>query len=84
MYYVYLIKSVKDNNWYTGYTKNLQKRILEHNKGLNFSTKERCPFQLLYYEACLNIKDAKAREKYLKLGMGKKYLKNRLKFFFDS
>jgi putative endonuclease len=83
MYYVYLIKSVKDNNWYTGYTKNLQK-ILEHNKGLNFSTKERRPFQLLYYEACLNIKDAKAKEKYLKSSMGKKYLKNRLKFFFDN
>lgn len=84
MFYVYLLKSVKDDNWYTGYTEDLQKRILEHNQGKNFSTKNRGPFKLLYYEACMNEKDAKARERYLKTGMGRKYLKNRLKFFFGS
>ena len=82
MYYVYLLKSDKDGNWYTGYTNNLQKRILEHNNGFNFATRDRRPFKLIYCEASLNEKDAKAREKYLKSGMGKKYLKNRLKFFF--
>jgi len=84
MYYVYVLKSDNDGNWYTGYTNNLQKRILEHNKGLNLATKSRRPFQLIYYEASLNEKDAKAREKYLKSGMGKRYMKNRLKFFFVS
>ena len=84
MFYVYLLKSVKDDNWYTGYTEDLQKRILEHNQGKNFSTKNRGPFKLMYYEAGLNEKDAKAREKYLKTGMGKKYLRNRLKFFFGG
>ena len=82
MYYVYVLKSDKDGNWYTGYTDNLQKRILEHNKGLNLATKDRRPFKLIYCEVSLNNKDAKAREKYLKSGMGKKYVKNRLKFFF--
>ncbi|MDD5551956.1 MAG: GIY-YIG nuclease family protein [Candidatus Pacebacteria bacterium] len=81
MYYVYLLKSLKDDKWYTGYTKNLEKRISEHNKGRNLSTKKRGPFKLLYYEASLNEKDAKAREKYLKSGMGKRYLRNRIKFF---
>jgi len=61
----------------------LKKRILEHNKGYNVSTKHRGNFRLLYYEACLDKKDALAREKYLKSGMGKRYLKNRLKFFFS-
>jgi len=84
MFYVYLLKSERDNNWYTGYSKDLQKRILEHNQGRNLSTKNRGPFKLLYYEACLNEQDAKAREKYLKSGMGKRYLKNRLKFFFGK
>ncbi len=84
MFYVYLLKSVKDDNWYTGYTEDLQKRILEHNQGKNFSTKNRGPFKLMYYETGLNEKDAKAREKYLKTGMGKKYLRNRLKFFFGG
>ncbi|MDD2753391.1 MAG: GIY-YIG nuclease family protein [Candidatus Portnoybacteria bacterium] len=82
MHYVYVLKSDRDGNWYTGYTNDLQKRILEHNKGLNFATKDRRPLKFIYCEASLNEKDAKAREKYLKSGMGKKYLKNRLKFFF--
>ena len=40
-------------------------------------------FKLVYYEACINEYDAKAREKYLKTGMGKKYLTNRLKRFLS-
>ena len=83
-YYVYLIQSLIDNQWYTGYTPNLKKRILKHNQGIVRSTKGRKPFKLIYYEACLSKKDAKAREKYLKSGMGKRYLKNRLKFFFTK
>ena len=84
MFYVYLLKSLKDDKWYTGYTNNLQKRILEHNNKKNFSTQSRGPFRLIYFEGCINEKDAKAREKYLKTGMGKRYLKNRLKFFFEA
>ena len=45
--------------------------------------KERGPFELIYYEACLNEQDALARENYLKSGMGKRYLKNRLKRFLS-
>ncbi len=45
--------------------------------------KERGPFELIYYEACLNEQDGAAREKYLKLGMGKRYLKNRLRRFLS-
>lgn len=44
-------------------------------------TKGRGPFKLIYYEACLNQQDAYTREKYLKSGMGKRYIKNRLKRF---
>jgi len=47
------------------------------------STKGRGPFELIYYEMCLNKDDAVAREKYLKSGMGKRYLKNRLKRFLS-
>jgi putative endonuclease len=80
MYYIYLLESLKDKTWYTGYTKDLKERVLIHNKGLNYSTKSRRPWKLLYYEACIHKKDARAREKYLKSGMGKRYLKNRLKY----
>lgn len=82
MWYVYLLKSKKTDKWYIGSTMNLQKRILNHNLGKNKSTKHGAPWKLIYCEISLNINDARAREKYLKSGMGRKYLKNRLKFFF--
>ncbi len=84
VYYVYLLLSVKDNKLYTGYTDNLDRRLYEHNKGLVDSTKYRRPFELLYYEWSLNKKDAQAREKYLKSGMGKKYLRNRNKHYLEK
>ena len=83
MHYVYVLQSLKDGGFYTGYTENIQKRILEHNKGQVFSTKSRAPFKIIYFEGCLYVKDAYNREKYLKSGMGKRYVKNRLKFFFE-
>jgi putative endonuclease len=82
MYYVYLLESLQDKTWYTGYTKDLKERILLHNKGLNYSTKRLRPWKLIYYEACFSQKDSRAREKYLKSGLGKRYLKNRLKYQF--
>ena len=78
-YYVYTLQSLKSNKWYTGYTNDLRKRFNEHQDNKSTYTKGRGPFKLIYYEASLHEEDAKAREKYLKSGMGKKYLKNRLK-----
>jgi len=83
MYYVYVIQSKKDKQFYTGFTRDLQNRIQGHNAGGVSSTKGRGPFELIYYEACLNEQDALAREKYLKSGMGKRYLKNRLRRFLS-
>jgi len=67
MFYVYVIRSKKDEELYTGSTNNLRKRLLEHNKGLNHSTKHRVPFELIYYEAYKSEEDAKQREQNLKL-----------------
>ena len=83
MYYVYLLISEKDGNFYTGSTADLKRRFEEHNSGLVNSTKNRLPLKLIYYEACLNETDARNRERYLKSGMGKKYLRNRLKSLFE-
>ncbi len=82
--YVYILESQKDNGWYTGYTSDLKKRLSEHQNGYTHSTKYRRPWKLIYYEACLSDADAIAREKYLKSGMGKRYLRNRLKKYFDD
>lgn len=83
MFYVYVMQSKKDNRFYTGSTSNLQKRFKEHNENKVFSTKNRGFFELIYHEACINEQDARMREKYLKSGMGKRYLKNRLKRFLS-
>ncbi len=83
MYYIYVIQSNKDKKFYTGFTGDLQNRLQDHNAGRVPSTKGRSPFELIYYEACLNEQDALAREKYLKSGMGKRYLRNRLRRFLS-
>ena len=82
-YYAYVLRSKKDNIWYTGFTADLRKRFKEHNANIIGWTKGRVPFELTYGEFCKNIKDARSREKYLKSGMGKRYLKNRLKRFLS-
>lgn len=84
MYYTYILLSEKDGQFYTGSTINLKKRFKLHNDGRVASTKQRIPLTLVYYEACLSESDARAREKYLKSGMGKRYIKNRLKLFLIS
>ncbi|MDQ5883041.1 MAG: putative endonuclease [Patescibacteria group bacterium] len=66
MYYVYILKSKKDKKLYLGYTKDLRKRLKQHNSKKTFSTKDRVPFSLVYYEAFASQKDALAREKQLK------------------
>lgn len=81
MYYIYVLQSLKDTNFYVGYKSNLQRRLEQHNKGKITSTKYRRPFRIIYYEACLNRDDALHREKYLKTAYGKRFLKNRLKHY---
>lgn len=82
-YYTYTLRSKKDGKWYTGVTNNLRKRFLQHNSGQSIYTKNRCPFELIYYEASKSREDALVRELYLKSGMGKRYLKNRMERFLS-
>lgn len=81
MFYDYILKSRQNGQMYTGYTVDLRKRFKEHNDGKSTYTKHRGLYELIYYEACLSEEDAKAGEKYLKSGRGKRYIKDRLKRF---
>lgn len=83
-FYTYVLLSLKDEEYYIGYTNNLKKRLEEHNSGKNFSTKPRMPLKLIYFEACLNEDDAKQREKYFKNTIGRRYLSKRLRNFRQS
>jgi putative endonuclease len=84
MYYVYVLRSKKDNKNYVGYTENLKLRFELHKKGIVDSTKNRRPLKLIYYEACLNQQDATHREKYLKTYHGKMFIKQRIKSYLTG
>jgi putative endonuclease len=79
-----VLLSVADGQFYTGLTSDLRRRLEEQNLDKVPSTKHRIPFRLVDYKACLNRSDAAAREKYLKPGMGKRNLKNRMKDYFQG
>ena len=72
-YYVYILQSELDKNFYTGYTKYTELRIEQHQKGQVESTRNRRPLKLIYFEACLNQQDATHREKYSPHGINKRF-----------
>lgn len=78
-YYVYILLSLKDKKFYTGFTSDLKNRLTEHAKGNVRSTKDRRPLKLIHYEYFINESDAKAREVFLKSGFGRNQLKESLK-----
>lgn len=78
MYYVYILYSSKDKKLYIGYSPNLRSRVKAHNSGFVKSTKHRKPLKLIYYEAYINERDARRREKFLKGGNGRKDMKVQL------
>jgi putative endonuclease len=82
--YVYVLRSLGDHQFYVGLTRNLPARVQLHNKGLVPSTRKRTPFELVYWEGCLNKRDAAQREKYLKTAWGKRYIKTRLRRYLTG
>ena len=83
-FYVYVLRSLKDQMFYVGFTKNLRQRLESHNSGYVTSTKRRVPLELVYWEGCRNQADATEREKYLKSSWGKRYIKNRLRNYLTG
>ena len=75
MYFVYILKSLRDDRTYVGYTNNLDERLKRHNAGLVFATKHRSPLKLIYSEQFDTIKEAMNREKYFKSGGGRRKMK---------
>ena len=66
MFYVYLLKSIKNGDLYVGYSGNLRLRFKQHNSKEVKSTKANAPWKLIYYEAYVNKLDATKREIELK------------------
>ncbi len=76
MLIVYAIRSEVRNYIYVGMTNNIERRLKEHNNGENRSTKAYKPFVLIYTETFQTRVEAREKEKYLKSGVGKEFLKN--------
>jgi len=77
-YYVYVLKSLSKDFIYVGITRDLRKRLKEHNNEEELSTKHYTPFKIIFYEAYSNEKDVKRREEYLKTTKGKTTLRTML------
>jgi predicted GIY-YIG superfamily endonuclease len=78
MWFVYILRSLRDENLYIGSTNDLQRRLIEHNSGNVDSTKHRTPFTLEAYIAVKDKTKAIELEQYLKTGSGKAILRKRI------
>lgn len=65
-YYVYILQSLSDGSFYTGYTTDLERRLTEHNSGKSLYTSRKIPWQLVYTEEFISKTEALKREKFLK------------------
>jgi len=84
MYYVYVLESQDDKSLYIGFTTDIDKRVGEHNSGTGGrTTKLKSDWKLIYYETYLDKWDALGREKFLKSGSGRKYIRKQLNHYFD-
>lgn len=72
------VLTCSDGTWYVGIADDLERRIDQHLAGKVKSTKTRLPVELLYFEGCRSREAAAEREKQLKTGFGRGYLKRRL------
>jgi len=78
MFFVYLLRCC-DGSIYIGYTKNIERRIAQHNAGQVSWTRSRLPASLIYRELFSTREKAVAREEMLKSGFGRKWIKKRFK-----
>jgi len=70
----HVLRSDRDQRFYTGAARDLRARMKLHAKGRVRSTAHRRPLTLISYEACQGIDDAFRRERFLKTGKGKRFL----------
>ena len=77
MFFIYVIRSEIDGRFYVGMTENVEKRLIQHNKGMTFSTKGFRPWRLFFVEEYNTRPEARIREKYLKSGIGKEFIKGK-------
>jgi putative endonuclease len=78
MWYVYILRSLINQRQYTGSTNDLERRFKEHNSGQTKYTRSTRPFELIYTETYNTKLEASRRERFLKTGKGREFLKQTL------
>lgn len=84
MFYVSILQSESDDGLYVGFSADLRRRLREHQEGRSFATSYRGPWRLIYHEAYPDQADAPGRERYLKSGGGRRFLKAQLRHHFGK
>jgi putative endonuclease len=81
-YYVYVIESISTGRRYVGHTNDLSRRISEHNSRehnpAKYTTKQKGPWKLIYSDVFTTRSEAMKRERWLKSGRGRDWLKSKL------
>ncbi len=78
-FHTYVLYSEKYDHFYKGHCQDLNKRLLQHNRGETTSTKPYIPWKLVYFESFETRSEAIRREKYFKTAAGRRFLKNKIK-----
>ena len=76
-YYVYAIKC-ENGSIYIGQTEDIEKRWIDHLQGKVSWTKKYNPLEIIHYEEYKTRKEALERERMLKTGFGRKWLKSEM------
>ena len=76
MYFVYVLSSVHRNYIYVGLTDDTERRFNQHQAGRNKTTAPYRPFRLVFVESFISRIEARKREKFLKSGAGKEFIKS--------
>lgn len=84
MYYFYVLQFKENKKLYKGLTSDLKKRVADHRSGQSSFTSRNGEFDLIFYEAYLNKKDAIEAERYFKSGHGREVLEQKLKNYFGG
>jgi putative endonuclease len=84
MFYVYVLRSKADSGLYIGYSSDLRKRLVQHKRGASVATSHRGPWKRIYYEGYLEQADALGRERYLKSGAGRRFLRTQLRHYLKK
>ncbi len=86
LFYVYIIENSLNSGWYIGFSTDVERRLEEHNTkiGSSHTRKAKGDWKLIYLEGYIDKRDALGREKYLKSGSGRKYIKKQLVHYIEN